>query len=238
MKGMIQKGVVDGWDDPRLATLSGLRRRGFPPNALVDYCARVGVSQVDGCVEDVSQLEHCVRAALNASACRIFAVLRPLRLRLSDPSDPSNWTNSYLEAPAHPQDATRGTRLLCLTKEVFIDRADFRESGAAGFKRLVLGGYTRLRYGPVVRADRVVVDAAGVVQCVECSVVPHSVGARPNVKTQGVLHWVSADPGEHVRVRARLFSRLFLSDPAGCLLMTFANIIFSFCNNYFFSWCV
>ncbi len=208
LKRLVDEGRVSGWDDPRMPTLRGLRRRGYTPAALRDFCNGLGVSRADSVI-DMGILEDAVRNDLNRHAPRAFCVLNPLKLVID------NWPEGreeWLQAPLHPQDESMGTRSMPLTREVYIDREDFREEANKKYKRLVLGDRVRLRYGYVVRANEVVRDAGGQVVEVHCSYDPDTLGRNPENdegqgKLRGVIHWVSATRG--VPCEVRLYDRLF-----------------------------
>ncbi|WP_421706054.1 glutamine--tRNA ligase/YqeY domain fusion protein [Alloalcanivorax xenomutans] len=208
LKQLVDEGHVAGWDDPRMPTLSGLRRRGFTPASIRGFCENLGVSRADSVI-DMSILEDSVRDDLNQHAPRAFCVLNPLKLVIRNwPEDKTEW----LQAPVHPQNETMGTRQMPLTREVYIDREDFREEANKKYKRLVLGDRVRLRYGYVVRAEEVVRDDAGEIVEVHCSYDPDTLGKNPENdegqgKLRGVIHWVSAPLGLPCQVR--LYDRLF-----------------------------
>ena len=214
LKLLVDEAHVDGWDDPRMPTLSGLRRRGYTPAAIRNFCEALGVSRADSVI-DMSVLEEAVRDDLNQHAPRAFCVLNPLKLVIE------NWPEGHEEtlvAPVHPQDEAMGSREMPLTREVYIDREDFREEANKKYKRLVLGDRVRLRYGYVVRAESVVRDDAGEIVEIRCSYDPDTLGKNPENdegqgKLRGVIHWVSADRG--VPCEVRLYDRLFqVANPA------------------------
>ena len=208
LKLLVDEGHVDGWDDPRLPTLSGLRRRGYTPAAIRHFCENLGVSRADSVI-DMSILEASVRDDLNHNAPRAFCVLNPLKLVIENwPEDREEW----LDAPVHPQNEDMGTRRMPLTREVYIDREDFREEANKKYKRLVLGDRVRLRYGYVIQAEDIVRDADGEIVEVRCSYDPDTLGKNPEPaegqgKMRGVIHWVSADRGLPCEVRQ--YDRLF-----------------------------
>ncbi len=201
---LVSEGHVEGWDDPRMPTLAGLRRRGYTPGAIRDFCERIGVTKADNLVE-LSLLENCVREDLDRTVPRVMAVLRPLRLVIE------NYPQGQVEelvAANHPKDESLGTRLVPFAREIYIDREDFQEVAPKGFKRLVLGGEVRLRYGYVIRCDRVVRDEAGEILELRCHYDPDTLGRNPEGrKVAGVIHWVSVD--QALAAEVRLYDRLF-----------------------------
>ena len=207
---LVQEGVVSGWDDPRMPTLAGIRRRGYPPAALRDFCERIGVTKQESVVE-FALLEHCVREELNRTAPRRMAVLDPLRLVLTDwPAD----RVETLEAVNNPEDPGAGTRNVRMTRELWIERADFLEEPPKKFHRLAPGREVRLRWGYIVRCDEVVKDAAGAVVELRCSHDPATKGGGTpdGRKVQGTIHWVSA--ADAVDAEVRLYDHLFANpDP-------------------------
>lgn len=200
---LVEEGLVEGWDDPRMPTLAGMRRRGYPPEAIRDFCDRIGITRADGMVE-MGLLEDCIREALNASAARRMAVLHPLRVVIGNyPED----RVEELEAQNHPLDPGRGVRRIPFCREIFIDASDFMEDPPGKFKRLRPGGEVRLRYGYVIRCDEVIKDGDEVVE-LRCTYDPDTLGADPaGRKVKGVIHWVSARHG--VEAEVRLYDRLF-----------------------------
>jgi glutaminyl-tRNA synthetase len=220
LRQLVVEGHVDGWDDPRLPTLAGLRRRGVTPAAIRAFCDSLAVAKTDGVV-DMAQFEHFIRADLNESAPRALCVLRPLKVRLS------NWSADTVETlslPNHPQRPELGSRELPFGGVLYIDRDDFSTDTALSrkrFKRLVLGDWVRLRGAYVIRAEEVVRDAAGAVVEVVAAVVPDTLGADPpaGIRPRGVIHWV--DAGTAVDCEVRLYDRLFAEpdpDAAGDFL--------------------
>ena len=205
LKLLVDEGHVDGWNDPRMPTLQGLRRRGYTPRALRAFCDMIGVSRSDGIVE-VSALEHVIRDDLNQNAPRGMCVLDPLKVVITN--FPEGEVEE-LKAAAHPDKSEFGERTLPLTREVYIEREDFREEANKKYKRLVLGKKVRLRNAYVLTAEDVVKDAEGNVLEVHCSYDPHTLGENPadGIKPKGVIHWVSATHGKQATVR--LYDRLF-----------------------------
>ena len=204
LKDLVDGGYVGGWDDPRMPTIAGLRRRGYTPASLRKFCEMVGVARADSVV-DMGMLESAIRDDLNQNAPRAFCVLRPLKLVIENLPDGHE---EMLDAPVHPQNETLGTRKIPLTREVFIDREDFLEEANKKFKRLVLDSEVRLRYGYVIRANEVIKDAAGNITEVRCTYDPDTLGKNPEGrKVRGVIHWVSAT--RNVPCEVRRYSRLF-----------------------------
>jgi glutaminyl-tRNA synthetase len=203
---LVRDGRVEGWDDPRMPTLAGLRRRGVTPEAIRSFWEMVGVAKANSRV-DIGKLEYAVRDDLNHRAPRVMGVLDPLRVVLTDyPED----AEESFDAPLWPRDVPReGTRPLPFARELFIEREDFREDPPKGFHRLVPGGLVRLRYAYVIRCEEVVRDEGGEVVELRCSHLPDTRGgASPEgKKVKGTIHWVSARHA--VRCEARLYDRLF-----------------------------
>ena len=201
---LVQEKRVAGWDDPRMPTIAGLRRRGYTPESIRSFCEAIGVTKSEGTVE-MGVLENSIRGHLDAMAPRRMAVLDPLKLVITNyPADGSE----LLQASNHPKDESMGTRELAFTREVFIDRADFREEANKKYKRLVLGGEVRLRNAYVIRCDEAIKDDAGNIIELRCTYDPETLGHNPEGrKVRGVIHWVSASQG--VRAEIRLYDRLF-----------------------------
>lgn len=201
---LVEQGYVEGWDDPRMPTLAGLRRRGYTPESIREFCRRIGVTKADNIVE-MGVLEDCIRDDLNTNAPRRMAVLRPLKVIITTLGDGEEQT---LEAPNHPQDESMGSRSLPFCNEVYIDREDFREQANKKFKRLVSGGEVRLRNSYVIRCDEVIKDPHGEIVELHCSHDPDTLGKNPEGrKVKGVIHWVSAKHA--VEAELRLYDRLF-----------------------------
>jgi len=200
---LVNDGIVDGWNDPRMPTISGLRRRGYTPASLREFCRRIGVTKQDNVVE-YSALEACIRDDLNENAPRTMAVIDPVRVVIENFEG-----EETLTAPNHPNRPELGERQLPFTKELYIDRADFREEANKQYKRLVLGKEVRLRNAYVIKAERVEKDANGEITTIFCTYDPETLGKNPadGRKVKGVIHWVSAvhnHPAEF-----RLYERLF-----------------------------
>jgi len=201
---LVEEGYVEGWDDPRMPTIAGMRRRGYTPAAIRDFCERIGVTKSDNNVE-MGLLENCVREDLNQHAPRRMAVLHPLKVVVENyPQDKLE----ELQAANHPQDESMGTRTLNFTRELYIDAEDFREEAPSKFKRLVTGGEVRLRNAYVIRCDEVIKDSHGDVIELRCSYDPETLAKNPQGrKVKGVIHWVSA--GHGIEAEVRLYDRLF-----------------------------
>ena len=203
---LVQDGVVSGWDDPRMPTIAGLRRRGYTPEAIRDFLGRIGIAKTDSLV-DIQLLEHCLREDLNKRANRVMAVLRPLKLIIE------NWpagTVDELEAVNNPEDESAGTRKVPFSGELWIERDDFAEIPPPKYFRLFPGNSVRLRYGYIVTCTGFDKDpASGQVTAVRCTYDPETRGgnAPDNRKVKGTIHWVSAATA--VPVEARLFGSLF-----------------------------
>ncbi len=201
---LVTEGYVDGWDDPRMTTISGLRRRGYTPASIREFCRRIGVSKQDNNVE-FSALEACIREDLNENAPRRMCALNPLKVVIENYPDGQT---EQLEAINHPLKPEMGTRTLPFGKEIYIEADDFREEANKKFKRLVLGKEVRLRYSYIIKAERCDKDADGNVTCVYCSYLPDSLGKDvPDHKPKGVIHWVSAT--DNAPVEVRMYQNLF-----------------------------
>jgi glutaminyl-tRNA synthetase len=205
---LVTQGIVNGWDDPRMPTLMGIRRRGYTPAAVRAFCERIGVGRSDSWI-DMSILEECVREGLNESAPRVLAVLRPLKVVIDNyPVDQAD----DFDAANHPQKPEMGSRAVTFTRELFIEQDDFMEDPPKGFFRMTPGSEVRLRYAYIVRCTGVIKDENGTVLEVHCEYDPASRGgsAADGRKIKGTIHWVSASHALDVEVR--LFDRLF-TDP-------------------------
>ena len=205
LKEMVEMGLVDGWDDPRLPTLAGMRRRGFTAASIRNFCETVGVSRSEGTV-DLSMLEHCVREDLDQCASRVMCVLNPMKVTIRNikKSEVEN-----LSLQNHPKNESMGTRTVPFTREIYIDKSDFEENPAPGFKRLVLGGEVRLRGSYVIKCEEILRDSEGEIIELICSADRETLGRRPEGrKVKGVIHWVSAVYGQEVSLM--LYDRLFM----------------------------
>jgi len=205
LTSLVSDGHVQGWDDPRMPTIAGLRRRGFTPASIREFCDRIGVTKVDNTVE-MGVLESCIRDDLNVTASRRMVVLNPLKVVIE------NYLEGQveeLEAANHPQDDSLGTRKIPFSREVYIDKDDFMEvKPNKKFKRLVTGGEVRLRNGYVIRCDEAIKDEQGEIIELRCSYDDATLGANPEGrKVKGVIHWVSATHA--VQADVYLYDRLY-----------------------------
>lgn len=206
LRQLVEEGHVRGWDDPRMPTISGLRRRGYTPAAIRDFCERIGVAKSNSTV-DVAMLEHCVREDLNDHADRVMAVLRPLKVVLTN--YPEGKTEEML-AENHP---TRGgKRYVPFSRELYIEREDFMEDPPKKFFRLRPGGEVRLKHAYIIKCEEVVKNAAGEITELRCTYDPESKsgGAAANRKVKGTLHWVAAH--EALDAEVRLYDYLLKTD--------------------------
>ena len=209
---LVREGRVAGWDDPRMPTICGLRRRGYTPEAIRDFCARIGISKVDSTV-DIGLLEHCLREDLNRRSPRVMGVLRPLKVVIDNyPED----RIEELDAINNPEDPSAGTRKVPFSRELWIERDDFREDPPKKYFRLSPGREVRLRYGYFVRCVDVVKDpATGEPVEVHCTYDPETRGgnAPDGRKVKGTIHWVSA--ARALRAEVRLYDHLFTKPDPG-----------------------
>ena len=209
---LVTKGYVTGWDDPRMPTMAGMRRRGYTPEAIRDFCAKIGVAKNDNLV-DIALLEHCVRDDLNERAPRAMAVLRPLRVVIDN--YPEGEAEEF-ESANHPQNPAMGTRKVPFSKVIYIEQEDFNENPPKKYKRLGPGREVRLRNSYVIRYESMKKDeGTGEVLEVHCTYDPSTRNGPPadGRKVEGVIHWVSANHA--VPVEVRLYDRLFqVPDPA------------------------
>lgn len=202
---LVTEGAVNGWDDPRMPTISGLRRRGYTAAAIREFCRRIGVTKQDNNVE-MAALEACIREDLNENAPRAMAVLDPVRVVIE------NWHDAAttVKMPNHPSNPALGSRDVPFSGEIYIDRADFREEANKQYKRLVLGKEVRLRNAYVIKAERVEKDEQGNITTLYCSYDPATLNKDPadGRKVKGVIHWVSV--AEALPAEFRLYDRLFM----------------------------
>jgi glutaminyl-tRNA synthetase len=205
---LVQSKLVNGWDDPRLPTICGLRRRGYTPEAIRSFCERIGVAKFNSTI-DVTVLENSIRDHLNATAPRVMAVLQPLRVVLVNyPED----RTEYMEAVNNPEDPQSSTREVPFSRVLYIEQDDFREDAPRKFFRLKPGGEVRLRYAYIIRCEEVVKDeTTGQIIELRCTCDWETLGKQPeDRKVKGVIHWVSAGHAAHVQVR--LYDRLFTKE--------------------------
>ncbi|QYZ64920.1 MAG: glutamate--tRNA ligase [Gammaproteobacteria bacterium (ex Lamellibrachia satsuma)] len=201
---LADEGYVEGWNDPRMPTIAGLRRRGYTAASIRDFCARIGVTKSDNLVE-MGVLENCIREDLDKNAPRRMAVMHPLKMVIENFPEGEE---EALQAANHPKDESKGTRTIHFTREVYIDQADFRESANKKYKRLVTGGEVRLRNAYVVKCEEVIKNNQGDIIELRCSYDSETLGKNPEGrKVRGVVHWVSATLG--VKGEVRLYDRLF-----------------------------
>ncbi|GHD57301.1 glutamine--tRNA ligase/YqeY domain fusion protein [Jeongeupia chitinilytica] len=204
LKQLVDEQLVDGWDDPRMPTISGMRRRGYSPEGVRLFAQRAGVSKTPNVV-DFSSLEGAVRETLEEASPRVMAVLDPIKVTLTN-FDPA--TTGSRSAPFHPHHEEFGERLVPIARELYIERDDFAEVPPPKWQRLTPGGEVRLRYSYVIKCDEVVKDADGKVVELKCSIDPDTLGQNPvGRKVKGVIHWVSAEHA--VEAEVRLYDRLF-----------------------------
>ncbi len=208
---LVKNGHVTGWDDPRMPTLSGLRRRGVPPEAIHDFCDRIGVARSNSTV-DIAVLDHCVREFMNRTAPRMMAVLNPLKVVIEN--YPEGQVEE-MEAENNPEDPSAGTRKVSFGREIYIEREDFMEDPPKKFFRLAPGAEVRLKHAYIIRCEKVVKNEAGEVVQLICRYDPETKsGQAPDGrKVKGTLHWVSAAHG--VRAEVRLYEHLFTEENPG-----------------------
>jgi glutaminyl-tRNA synthetase len=204
LRTLVEEGHVENWDDPRMPTLSGMRRRGYPPAAIRSFCATVGITKTPS-TSDIALLEHAVRQELNRTASRRMAVMNPLEIELT------NWpSDEVLEVDAinNPEDESAGTRKVPFTKRLFIEQGDFREEANKKFFRLKKGGEVRLRGAYIIRCEDCEKDVDGNITKLLCSVDLDTLNKNPeDRKVKGVIHWVSVDHA--IKAKVRLYDRLF-----------------------------
>lgn len=200
---LVEESFVSGWDDPRMPTIAGLRRRGYTPASIREFCSRIGVTKQDNVVE-MGVLESCLRDDLNDHAKRAMAVLDPVKIVIENYEG-----EEILDAPNHPSDESMGSRPLPFSKEIWIEKDDFREEANKKYKRLVLGKEVRLRNAYVIKAERVEKDEQGEITTIYCTYDPDTLGKAPEDgrKVKGVIHWLSA--AHALPAEFRLYDRLF-----------------------------
>ncbi|KAF0812549.1 Glutamine--tRNA ligase [Andreprevotia sp. IGB-42] len=204
LKQLVDEQLVSGWDDPRMPTITGMRRRGYSPEGIKLFAQRIGVSKGENII-DYSILEGAVRETLEEACPRVIAVLDPIKVTLTNFEAGVTASRS---APYHPHHAEWGEREVPIAPTIYVEREDFAEVPPAGWQRLTLGSEVRLRYSYVIKCDEVVKDAAGNVVELKCSIDPATLGQNPvGRKVKGVIHWISAEHA--IEAEVRLYDRLF-----------------------------
>ena len=208
---LVKNGLVSGWDDPRMPTISGIRRRGYSPESMRDFVSRVGVAKVEGVV-DYSLMEFCVREDLNKRAKRLMAVLDPVKLIIDNYPEGQI---EYFDAENNPEDSESGTHKVAFTKELYIEREDFMENPVKGYHRLYIGNEIRLKHAYYVTATSVEKDADGTITAIHCTYDPESRGGTTadGRKVKGTSHWVSAT--ECISAEVRQYDKLFKAENPG-----------------------
>jgi len=201
---LVERGVVEAWDDPRMPTLSGMRRRGYSPQGLRNFARSLGVSKTNGTTE-FEKLEYHIREDLNKTALRVMAVLRPLKLVLTNYPEGQV---EFVEAINNPEDASAGTRSVPFSRELWIEQEDFRESPPKGYHRLYPGNEVRLRYGYIVKCQEVVKNpVTGEIKEIHCTYDPETRSGHQTRKVKSTIHWVSA--AKSIPIEVRLYEKLF-----------------------------
>ena len=205
---LVEDNTVSGWDDPRMPTLSGMRKRGYPAVAIKTFCNKVGVTKKDKSIQ-MALLESCVREQLDEDSPRVMAVINPLKVVIKN--YPEDKTES-LEAPNHPKQPEMGTRNMLFSKELFIEHDDFMEDPPSKFFRLQPGGEVRLRFAYIIKCNKIIKDSSGVIKEIHCSYDPNtkSGSTTSNKKVKGTIHWVSAK--NSINATINLYENLY-SDP-------------------------
>lgn len=219
LRQLVEEGYVAGWDDPRMPTISGLRRRGYTPAALRNFCSEVGVAKANSLV-DVAMLEHCIRDDLNNNADRIMAVLHPLKVVITNYPEGKK---EYMLAENHPTKG--GHRYMPFSRELYIEQEDFMEDAPKKFFRLKPEGEVRLKHGYIIKCEKVIKDAEGNVVELHCTYDPDSKtgGATANRKVKGTIHWVSA--ADALEAEVRLYDYLIETDEKGEVPADFLNAV-------------
>ena len=201
---LVTEKLVSGWDDPRMPTITGMRRRGYTPEGIREFARRIGISKSDNVV-DMSVLEGCIREDMEVRVPRVMAVIKPLKVVITNFVEGETQSR---EAGFHPNHPEFGNRVVPFSKEIWIEADDFTENPPAGWQRLVPGGEVRLRYSYVIKCDEAIKDAAGNVVELRCSIDPDTLGKNPQGrKVKGVIHWLSAEHA--LAAEIRLYDRLF-----------------------------
>jgi glutaminyl-tRNA synthetase len=220
---LVQQGIVEGWDDPRMPTISGMRRRGYSPQGLRNFARSLGVSKTNG-ITELEKLEYYIREDLNKTALRVMTVLRPLKLVLTNyPEGQVEW----MESVNNPEDAAAGTRSVPFSRELLIEQDDFREAPPRGYHRLYPGNEVRLRYGYIIKCNDVVKDpVTGEITEIQCTYDPETRSGRQTRKVKSTIHWVSA--AHAVPAEVRLYEKLFIAEnpnetPEGSDFTMFVN---------------
>ena len=205
LKLLIDEKFVEGWDDPRMPTISGLRRRGYTANAMRIFAENVGVTKRDSVI-DVVRLENALRSELNQTAPRVFCVLNPLKVVITNYDQKEQ---EYLKAINNPEDSSAGSREIPFSKEIFIEREDFMENPPKKFFRLSLGKEVRLKYAYFIKCNEIIKDKKGQITEIHCTYDPDTKGgnALDGRKVKGTIHWVSAK--KSVKIKIKLYDRLF-----------------------------
>ena len=208
LKRLVDEELVDGWDDPRMPTISGLRRRGYSPESIRNFSDNIGVTKRDSIV-DISKLENSLREDLNKRSLRVMAVLDPIKVIITNYSEDRI---EYLDAINNPEDDQSGKRKLAFSKELFIERSDFMEDPPKKFFRLAIGKEVRLKFAYYVTCNKVVKDKNGLVQELHCTYDPNTKGGRSEDgrKVRGTIHWVSS--AENIMAKVHLYDRLFMNE--------------------------
>jgi glutaminyl-tRNA synthetase len=204
---LVEDGKVSGWDDPRMPTISGLRRRGYTPESIRNFADRIGVAKRDGMI-DVALLEHTIREDLNKRAARVMAVLKPLKVIITNYPDGKT---EELEAINNPEDPLMGKRTIPFSKEIYIEQDDFRENPPKKFYRLFPGNEVRLRYAYIIKCNEVIKNEAGVITEIHCTYDPETKSGTGSTRSvKGTIHWVSAMHA--IKAEARIYDRFFITE--------------------------
>jgi glutaminyl-tRNA synthetase len=220
---LVQQGIVEGWDDPRMPTISGMRRRGYSPEGLRNFARSLGVSKTNG-ITELEKLEYYIREDLNKTALRMMTVLRPLKLVLTNYSEGQM---EWMEAVNNPEDAAAGTRTVPFSRELWIEQDDFRETPPKGYHRLYPGNEVRLRYGYIIKCNDVVKDrVTGEITEIHCTYDSETRSGQQTRKVKSTIHWVSA--AHAIPVEVRLYDKLFTPEnpnetPEGSDFTAFLN---------------